>query len=164
MAKNEEQDQTIIDEQTAEYADGRIAELTADMQRQRADFENYRKRVELEKDAIRESSKAATIVKLLPVIDNIDRAVAHMPEDLQDNNWAQGIAGLTKQLDKVVKDFGLERIDATAGAVFDPHYHEAVMFDETAEGDQEVIAEELQTGYILNGDVVRPSMVKVTKR
>ena len=68
-----------------------IAELTADLQRTRADFENYRKRVEAEKVAARETGKAAAIMKLLPIIDTIERAVVYMPDDLKDHKWAQGI-------------------------------------------------------------------------
>lgn len=140
-----------------------IAELTADLQRLRADFENYHKRVDQEKHQIQQSSTAATILKLLPVIDTLERAVAHAPAELAEDQWVKGVVALGKNLDKTVGDLGLIRIAATPGTPFDPVHHEAVMADDT-EGAQEVVAEELRAGYLLHGQVVRPSMVKVTRR
>lgn len=141
-----------------------LAELTLDLQRTRADFENYRKRVDAEKQAAREAGQASAIIKLLPTIDNIERGVAYLPDDLKDNAWAQSIANLTKNLDKSLEGLGLQRIAAEPGTPFNPEMHEAIQFDETAEGDQEVIAEQLQAGYTLNGQVIRHAMVKVTKQ
>ena len=141
-----------------------IAELTADLQRTRADFENYRKRVEAEKVAARETGKAAAIMKLLPIIDTIERAVVYMPDDLKDHKWAQGISGLVKNLDKALESLDLKRIDAKEGVEFNPDLHEAIQFDEDAEGEKEVIAEELQAGYTLGGSPIRHAMVKVTKQ
>lgn len=141
-----------------------IGELTADLQRLRADFENYRKRIETEKTQLTELTKAATVMKLLPIIDTIERAIAHTPAELTDNAWAQGITGLAKNLDKSLRELGLERILATPGTPFDPAHHEAVMMDDDAEGNHEVVAEELRPGYTMAGTVVRPSMVKVTRQ
>lgn len=141
-----------------------IAELTADLQRTRADFENYRKRTEAEKTAAREAGQASAILKLLPVVDNIERALGHMPAELADNKWAQGVAGLAKNLDKSLESLNLTRIDAKEGIEFNPELHEAIQFDEDATGDKEVIASELQAGYLLNDRPIRHAMVKVTKR
>lgn len=142
----------------------KLGELTLDLQRTRADFENYRKRVDAEKQAARESGQASAILKLLPVIDNIERAIAYAPEELKDNAWVQGITGLVKQLDKSLESLNLARIDAKPGTAFNPELHEAIQFDEDATGNHEVVAEELQAGYTLNGNVVRHAMVKVTKQ
>lgn len=141
-----------------------IGELTADLQRTRADFENYRKRVELEKQSAREAGQTGAIMKLLPVIDNIERAIAHQPPELADNKWAQGVGGLVKNLEKSLENLNLKKIPATSGTAFNPQHHEAIQFDEDAEGEHEVIAEELQSGYLLGEHVVRPSMVKVTRQ
>lgn len=141
----------------------KIAELTTDLQRLRADFENYRKRIETEKLQVQQSAAAATILKLLPVIDTLERAVVHAPADLAENQWVKGVVALGKNLDKSVADLGLLRIAATPGTPFDPSHHEAVMMDEDATGTQEVVAEELRAGYTLGGYVIRPSMVKVTR-
>lgn len=141
-----------------------IEELTADLQRTRADFENYRKRVELEKAAARDAGQAGAILKLLPIIDTIERAISHVPEALKDDKWALGIIGLVKNLEKALEGLNLRRIDAKPGTEFNPDLHEAIQFDEEATGEKEVIAEELQAGYLLNGRPVRHAMVKVTRQ
>lgn len=141
-----------------------IADLTLDLQRTRADFENYRKRMEAEKAFARDSGQSSAVLKLLPVIDNIERAIAHMPPELADNKWAQGVAGLVKNLEKSLESLNVQRIDATPGIAFNPELHEAIQFDEDTTGEQEVIAEELQAGYTLNGTPMRHAMVKVTRK
>jgi len=140
-----------------------VAELTTDLQRTRADFENYRKRADLEKSQARENGTAAAILKLLPVIDNIERAIKYVPDELKDNAWVQSMTSLVKSLDKSLDSLNLKRIEASEGTEFNPELHEAVMFDES-EGEHEVIAEELQAGYSLNGQPIRHAMVKVTKK
>lgn len=154
MAKSKKQDE--LEQQ--------VGELTQDLQRTRADFENYRKRCEQEKESARAVGKSQAILKLLPVIDNIERAIAHTPKELEANTWAQGVAGLVKNLDKSLDSLGLKRIEAKPGTLFDPTYHEAIQFDETAEGESEVIEQELQSGYTLDGMVIRHAMVKVTRQ
>lgn len=154
MAKNNKQ----------EELERQISELTSDLQRTRADFENYRKRVELEKTAAREAGQAGAILKLIPVIDTIERAVSHIPKALQDDKWALGIVGLAKNLEKALEGLNLRRIEAKKGTEFNPDLHEAIQFDEDAAGEKEVIAEELQAGYLLNGRPVRHAMVRVTRQ
>ncbi|HSE60765.1 MAG TPA: nucleotide exchange factor GrpE [Candidatus Saccharimonadales bacterium] len=139
-----------------------IDELTADLQRIRADFENYRKRIESEKKGVAELAKAATVMKLLPVVDTIERAIAHTPDDIADHKWVQGVTSMAKNLEKGLKELDLSRIEATPGTPFDPNLHEAVMMED-GEGATEIIAEELRAGYKMGEQVVRPSMVKVTR-
>lgn len=141
-----------------------VAELTADLQRTRADFENYRKRVEAEKVAAREAGQSSAIIKLLPVVDNIERAIGYTPEDIKDNEWVKSVAGLVKNLEKSLESLNVKRIQSEPGTLFDPEFHEAIQFDEEAKGDSEVIAEALQAGYTLNGHVIRHAMVKVTRQ
>ena len=149
--KNDEQEQ-------------KIGELTQDLQRIQADFENYRKRVDSEKEMARANGKITAINALLPVIDNIERSINHRPKELEGNPWADGVASLVKNLEKSLSTLNLTRIDANEGSAFNHELHEAVQYDEDAEGEQEVIAEELQAGYKLGNDVLRPAMVKVTKK
>lgn len=144
--------------------DTQIAELTADLQRVRADFENYRKRVEVEKSQATERGEARAVLKLLPVVDTVERAIQHIPDDIIEHQWVQGVASLIKQLDKALVGMDLVRIDAKPGTTFDPELHQAVQFDEDAEGDTEVIQEELQAGYVLKGSPIRHAMVKVTRQ
>lgn len=141
-----------------------LGELTLDLQRTRADFENYRKRAESDKALAKATGRVSAISQLLPLIDTIERAATHVPDELKDNTWAKGISGLVKQLDKMLVDLGIRRINATAGTIFNPEFHDAVQFDEDSEGEHEVVAEELQTGYMLGDDVLRHSMVKVTRQ
>ena len=142
----------------------KIAELTLDLQRTRADFENYRKRVDLEKSAARDAGQSSAILKLLPVVDNIERAIRYMPEELKDNEWAKSVNGLVKNLDKSLESLNVKQIEATLGTAFNPELHEAIQFEEDAEGETEVIADVLQSGYTLNGTVIRHAMVKVTRK
>lgn len=142
----------------------KLGELTQDLQRTRADFENYRKRVEAEKRTAEHNGATKTVLKLLPVIDTVERAVVHIPQDIVEHQWVQGVAGLVKQLDKTLADMNLKRIDADKGTAFDPELHQAIQFDEEAKGEKEVVAEELQPGYLLNDIVIRPALVKVTKK
>lgn len=139
-----------------------IDELTADLQRTRADFENYRKRVEIEKQQVRDTAASGTVLKLLPVIDNIDRALTHMPDDLAENQWAKSVVALQKNLDKSLSALNVSRIEAGPGSPFDPNLHEAISMED-GDGEHEVIAEELQPGYMLHDNVLRHSLVKVTR-
>ena len=142
-----------------------ISELTQDLQRQRADFENYRKRVDAEKDQAKQAGKVQAVYKLLPVIDTIDRAVANVPAELQGNSWAEGVVKLSKNLEKMTGELKLEKITIVSGeTLFDPELHEAIQMDEEATGDQEVVDTEMQTGWKLEGTVIRPSMVRVTRK
>lgn len=145
-------------------ADLIINELTSDLQRTRADFENYMKRSELDRKMAREAGQTSAILKLIPVIDNIERSITYMPDELKDNTWAQGVAGLIKNLEKSLESLNVKRIDSKPGAKFNPDLHEAIQFDEDAEGEHEVIAEEMQSGYTLDGVPIRHAMVKVTRQ
>lgn len=145
----------------AEY-EQKIGELTADIQRIQADFENYRKRSDLEKDEARAVGRKQAVFALLPVIDNIERALSHRPKELANNPWAESVANLSKNLEQSLSPLKLKRIDASVGVAFDPRYHEAIQFDEDSTGTREVIAEELQPGYMLEDSVIRHAMVKVT--
>lgn len=147
-----------------EELEQQVGELTQDLQRTRADFENYRKRVESEKESARAIGKTQAVLKLLPVIDNIERAITYTPEDIKDHKWVKSVANLVGHLEKSLDGLDLKRINAKPGDAFDPLQHEAIQFDEDSDGEHEVIAEELQSGYTLGGEVIRPAMVKVTRQ
>lgn len=147
-----------------EKLEQQLAELTIDLQRTRADFENYRKRMEAEKANAKELGKSTAILKLLPVIDTIERAITHTPDDIADHAWVKGIAGIEKNLMSSLESLSLKKIDASPGVVFDPALHDAIQMDEDAEGEQEVVAEQLQAGYMLAGVPIRHAMVKVTRK
>lgn len=137
-----------------------IGELTTHLQRLQAEFDNYRRRVADQQAAVLELAKQDVVLQLLPLIDNIDRALAHVPEDLQENPWTQGVAGVAKQAEDTFKNIGVTKIE-TVGQAFDHNTMEAVAAE--GEGDQEKVSEELQAGYKLGEKVIRPAMVKVER-
>lgn len=131
--------------------DAATTELLADLQRTRADFENYRKQVESQKTLAMSAAKYATVEKFLPLVDDFERALSAYPEQL---------GPLRKNLDKTLSSLGLKRINSDVGAEFNPDLHEAVSVED-GEGETEVIAETLRPGYIYNDAVIRAAMVKV---
>lgn len=140
-------------------ADQQLEALTLALQRERADAVNLRRRHEEEITKLRTTVKASVIEDLLPVIDNFERALKHVPADLQGNDYVKGVQGVVRQFEKTLADIGVERIK-TVGEPFDPHLHEAVSAEDGGSG-QEIVSEELQMGYKLGDEVIRHAMVKV---
>lgn len=145
----------------AEELEKKIEELTNDLIRTRADFENYRKRVESEKEQAKVVAKSAIISKLLPIIDDIELAISYTPENLKDNPWVKGVNKLSLKLETSLSNLGVKAIDAKNNTTFDPKLHDAISMDDSSEGEEEIILEELRKGYLYNDAVIRPSMVKV---
>ena len=129
----------------------KVDELTGDLQRTRADFENFRKQVEAQKNTERKAARFATVCKFLPLLDDLDRAIASYDE----------LKPLEKSLGKTLNGLGLEKIASDEGVEFNPDLHDAVMVE--GEGEKEVVAETLRPGYYYEGEVLRPTMVKVKK-
>lgn len=140
-------------------AEQQLAELTEALQRERADAMNLRRRHDADMANLKTHVKAGVVRDLLPVIDNFERALKHVPEDLQSNDYVKGVQAVVKQFEKTLADIGVERIK-TVNEPFDPRYHEAVAMDE-GDGEREVISEELQSGYKIGDDVIRHAMVRV---
>lgn len=128
-----------------------IAELTNDLQRTRADFENYRKQVETQKSQAMSAAKYATVTKFLPLVDDISRALEIYSEQL---------APLKKSFEKTLSSLGLTQIESQPGTEFNPDFHEAISVEDD-EGETEVVAETLRPGYMYDGAVIRAAMVKV---
>lgn len=128
-----------------------VEELTADLQRTRADFENYRKQMDIQKENDRRSTRLATVYKMLPLLDDLDRAIASYPE----------LKALEKSLQKTLDELGLSKIDSAPGIEFNPDLHEAVLAE--GDGDKEIISETLRAGYYYDNNVLRPAMVKVSR-
>lgn len=141
-----------------------IGELTQDLQRTRADFENYRKRVDQEVEQAKESGRMQSVMKLLPLIDTIERGVSHLPDDLKGNAWAEGIVSMSKNLLRLMAELNIEKIIIKPGETeFSTDFHEAISMEDEG-GDKEIISEELQAGYLMNGQVLRHAMVRVVKK
>ncbi len=136
-----------------------IAELTEALQRERADAENIRRRHHEQMGSLREMVKAGVVKDLLPVIDNFERALKHVPKELAGNDYIKGVNAVVTQFETTLKGMGVEKIK-TLGEVFDPNLHEAVSMEE-GEGQTEVVTEELQAGYKIGDEVIRHAVVKV---
>ena len=140
--------------------DEKIEELTDRVKRQMAEFENFRKRTEKEKSSMYEMGARDIIERILPVIDNFERGLAVIPEDKKEDPIAEGMEKIYKQIQKVFEEAGVNPIEA-AGKEFDPNFHNAVMHVEDESLGENIVAEELQKGYMYRDSVVRHSMVKV---
>lgn len=147
-----------IDPHTAEL-EAQLQELTGALQRERADATNIRRRHEEEIANLRGRIKANVVSELLPVVDNFERALKHVPKELEGNDYIKGVQGVVKQFETTLASMGVTRIK-TVGEPFDPKYHEAVSMEE-GEGTQEIVSEELQSGYTLGDDILRHAMVRV---
>jgi len=150
--------QPKVDEATAAL-EQQIAELTDALQRERADATNIRRRHDEQIAGLKSMVKAGVVRDLLPVIDNFDRALKHVPAELEGNDYIKGVQGVVKQFEKTLSDMGVERI-ATVGEPFSPQLHEAVSMEE-GDGGEEVVSEELQAGYKVGDEVIRHAMVRV---
>ena len=128
-------------------------ELTNDLQRTRADFENFRKQVEIQKEQAKKLAADSTVLKLLPLIDDMSRAISANPETL---------APIAKTLEKTMDTLGLKKIETKEGTEFNPDLHDAISMDDS-EGEKEVVAEELRPGYLYNNEVLRAAMVRVKR-
>ncbi len=142
--------------------DERVLELTADLQRVQADFINYRRRADEDRVKAAQSGREQAVLALLPVLDNIERAIAHEPEDIKDHAWVKGVSAIADQLEAQLESIGLQKI-GVIGEAFNPNLHDAVGMDD-AEGETEVIAAVHQTGYKFGDTIIRPAMVQVTKQ
>jgi molecular chaperone GrpE len=137
----------------------KIDELTLALQRERADSENIRRRHDEQISSLRSSVKAHVVKELLPVIDNFERALKHVPKELESNEYIKGVNAIANQFEKTLQSMGVEHIK-TVGEAFDPHLHEAVSMED-GDGNKEVVSEELQAGYKIGDDVIRHAMVRV---
>lgn len=137
-----------------------LEELTTVLQRTQADFENYRRRSDEQRSEIFDFAKIEVVKEILPILDDIERALGHLPKELEKNDWAKGVVSVSKRAQAALNKMGVERIK-TVGEAFDPHLHEAVSAE--GEGENEIISTELQAGYQIDGEVIRPAIVKVTR-
>lgn len=151
LKKKTQNDENLVNaNKQADAERQQITELTNDLQRTRADFENYRKQMDAQRSQAIEYAKQDTVKQFLPLLDDLDRAITATPE----------LAPLMKNLEKTVKELGLTKINSEPGTDFNPDLHDAVMMED-GEGEKEVIAETLRAGYLYNDAVLRPAMVKV---
>ena len=137
-----------------------VEDLTDRVNRQMAEFENFRKRSEKEKAGMFEMGAKSVIEQILPVIDNFERGLAAVPEDAKDDPFIDGMEKIYRQLMDTMDKLNVKPIEAV-GTEFNPDFHNAVMHVEDEEAGENVVVEEFQKGYLYKDQVVRHSMVKV---
>jgi len=137
----------------AEYLDG--------WQRARAELSNARKRFQREQQGAYANAKADMLVRLLPIIDDFERAFADLPDELSDHTWIQGIKLVQQKAQGILIQEGVEPIEA-AGQEFDPLWHQAVTHEPSEEVPEGQVIAEMQKGYSMGDRVLRPSMVRVS--
>ncbi len=137
----------------------KIQELTEALQRERADAVNIRRRHEEDIANLRVRVKTNVVSELLPALDNLERALKHVPSDLEGNDYVKGVQSVVSQFESTLAAMGVERIK-TVGEHFDPNLHEAVSMEE-GDGKNEIVSEELQSGYKIGDEIIRHAMVRV---
>ena len=147
-----EEELAKAEEQAAEYLDG--------WQRSRAEYANARKR--LEKERVEAYSRAAVdyAKKMLPVLDDFNRALENAPENIEQDDWFEGIALVARKMNSILEDLRLEKIDAV-GQPFDPNVHDALALTEAEGFESGTVVEEVQSGYRIGDRVIRPALVNV---
>ena len=145
-----------------EVAQQEAADNRAGWQRTAADFANFRRRTEQDREQMLGLANEALLSKLLGIADDFDRAIEHMPPELRDVGWVEGIAAIDRKLRLLLDSEGLIPIEAI-GQPFDPREHEAVTQKVTAEVPEGTVTAELQRGYRVRDRVLRPAMVAVAK-
>lgn len=140
--------------------DEKIEELTDRLQRTMAEFDNYRKRTEKEKASMYVIGAKDIVEKMLPVVDNFERALATVTEEQKKDPFVDGMDKVYKHLSKTLDDMGVKPIEAV-GKEFDPNFHNAVMHVDDEEAGENIVVEEFQKGYLYKEFVIRYSMVKV---
>lgn len=151
--QTEEPDEKTLLKEKVEDLEGRLL-------RTMADFENYKKRARAEKEDFAKYANLKLISELLPIYDNLERAIYSSHESQNFESLIQGVEMVYRQLEEMMKKEGLEAIEAV-GLPFNPEYHQAVMQIESDEYESGIVIEEFQKGYKLKEKVIRPSMVKV---
>lgn len=163
VKNNEESDGEQKEEKSEiEVLNEKLKEADDRYKRLLAEFDNFRKRSEKESAQMIDIGASVILNKILPVVDNFERAIAAVPEDLKENSFVDGIDKIYKQILKIFEEIGVKPISAV-GKPFDPNFHNAVLTDENAEGEVDTVVEELQKGYMYKDQVLRHSMVKVKK-
>jgi molecular chaperone GrpE len=157
LASDQEEEELVTAQ--LERAEARAEEYLDSLQRERASFQNYKKRVERERIEQSRVIAGNLLLKILPVLDDFYRATESVPDEKRDD-WYQGTLLIQRKLERLLEEEGVTEIPAL-GEVFDPNFHEAVGVDESADVPSGTITTVLQRGYMLGDRVLRPALVRV---
>jgi molecular chaperone GrpE len=152
--------QRSLEQQLAE-TEAQVAEFRDQWLRSVADYKNYKRRADTEREELKRNANASFILKLLPIVDDFERAVNNVSPDVAETPWWMGTRMIAQKFSTLLESEGVTAIESV-GQEFDPNLHHAVMYEEAQGQDEQVIAE-LQKGYKIHERVLRPAMVKVGK-
>ena len=142
-----------------EEAEARVSEYKDSWMRSQAEFQNYKKRIERDNDMLRAHMKGDIVKKILPVLDDLERALQNRPAD---ESWANGIELIARKFQSVLESEGIKRIEAE-GKEFDPNFHEAISNEPNDEVESGHVIAVVQNGYMLGEGVIRPALVRVAQ-
>ncbi|KXK12377.1 MAG: protein GrpE [Chloroflexi bacterium OLB14] len=174
--KKDEQEEKIEDEIKAEVTDQvdaekealinqlkeaeeKIVEYKDGWARSQAEFQNYKKRIERDNDLMRSSMKGDIVKKILPVLDDLERALQNRSAD---DAWADGIELIARKMQTILENDGVIRIEAK-GAAFDPNFHEAISHEPSDDVESGYVIDVVQNGYVIGERVIRPALVRVAQ-
>lgn len=144
-------------EEKEEKENEKIEELKNALARSMADLQNYKRRTEEDQGKFVRFANGQMLKELLPVVDNFNRCTEHLPEELKENEWSKGVVQIHDNLNKTLEKIGVKKIE-TVGKKLNPNEHDALM---AGPGEKDMIIEEFEPGYTLNGDVIKAAKVKV---
>ncbi|WP_091226905.1 nucleotide exchange factor GrpE [Fontibacillus panacisegetis] len=154
----------VVSEDASSETGKLLAEVEEHKQRllrTQADFDNFRRRTQKEKEELGKYASAKLITELLPVVDNFERALSTTSDTTEAASYAKGVEMILRQFEGILQAEGLTAME-TVGQPFNPEYHQAIMQVESEDHEEGIIVEELQKGYLLKDKVLRPAMVKVS--
>lgn len=144
-------------QQAQDDKDAKIEELKGQLARAMADLQNFKRRSEEEKASFVKFANAEMLKSILPILDNLDRSITHLPQDLKDNEWAKGMTHIHSDLLKTFEKLNITKIK-TVGEKLDPNKHEALM---AGPGEADLVTEEFEPGYMIGDEVLKVAKVKV---
>ncbi len=153
---------TVLSQQL-EAAQAQADEYLDDLRRERAAFQNYKKRQENERAELRQTAIVSLLIQILPVLDDLERALEAVAEDHSGQSWVEGIALIQRKLHTTLEAIGVVPIEADPGQPFDPFVHDAVTYEEDDNRQEGEIIAVVQKGYKINQRTIRPAMVRVAK-
>ncbi len=145
--------------QQLKEAESKVVEYKDGWARTQADFQNFRKRVERDNETFKASTKGDILKKVLPVLDDLERALQNRPAD---DAWANGIELVARKFQNILDMEGVKRIEAK-GVAFDPNFHEAISHESSAEVESGHVIDVVQNGYVIGERVIRPALVRVAQ-
>lgn len=146
-----------------EEAKQREQENLESWQRERADFSNYKKRIERDQETAKNNYKIDVLKKFIPILDDLELAYQHRPEGGEAAAWAKGIELIIRKFNSVLENDGLTKIEVKAGDKLDPNIHMAVSYEDNDEFGSEEIIEVLKNGYRMGDRVIDPAVVRVAR-